>query len=789
MTGEHIAVLAKDDECLKALMLLTAEIRNGTLPDSVREFLVACRMLFTHKGETVRPLAVVATLYRLAGITATEDVGEQAAARMYPVQLGVGVRGGPELAAQMLQALLLGPAPPDEEADHPWRGQELAGCAADFVNAFNEADRARMLTRVFAEPSFRLVWRFVHWSYKRPAILIALTKPGELAFQLLSQQGVRQGDAMGCFLFAWTIHNTILRALQGTSVRAIAILDDINFVGPATELPTVVRNMKEYAREDKLTLSGPKTKYLWFHDSAPPPALQEASVADAIEIVSLKELIGCPIGHDRAAVHAALTSKVSEHERFFRVLLEDSMPTQCAFILLRASGVPRFNYLNRTSLPQDTRMAARSFDALVVQTLARKLGVDPESLSDATRALIRLPARHGGAGLISQEEIGPLAFLGSLAQAAYLLNDPMLRARVCANPLLRQALEEMEGRIEALDDARHLLPDDRSLPGLLDLYGNEQLVRAHRPATVAPTVPAPPPLPPRHRQVRGGGGPQARRVHPAEHLQRLLSSELHSARQRALLGTLPLAHRVAVQSAGGTHGSAWLNAIPTDPLTTMSDEEYRVALHIRMRHPPATLMSHCVCDGRIDVSDAQNHYLGCPQLMHSTGTYRHNMVTQALASVFRRAGASVQVEAPTGVGFRRFDILAIFAHRTLALDVSVPHPTCRTYLAARRLTEEGAVAARAEAAKATAYAAEARDVGAAFHPFVIESYGHFGRSASALLRSLTELRAEITPPSSLSESTLLSLAVTACSIAVQRGNAACYREGNVRARERAATRR
>ena len=84
---------------------------------------------------------------------------------------------------------------------------------------------------------------------------------------------------------------------------------------------------------------------------------------------------------------------------------------------------------------------------------------------------------------------------------------------------------------------------------------------------------------------------------------------------------------------------------------------------------------------------------------------------------------------------------------------------------------------------------EARDIGAAFHPFVIESYGHFGQRASALLRSLSELRTEITPPSSLSESTLLSLAVTACSIAVQRGNAACYREGNVHARAAAAMRR
>ena len=115
-------------------------------------------------------------------------------------------------------------------------------------------------------------------------------------------------------------------------------------MGPATELPTVVRNIKEYAREIDLSLNAPKTKYLWLHDSDPPTALQEASVADSIEIVRLKELIGCPIGHDRAAVRAALNGIVSEHERFFRTLLEDSMPTQCAFILLRASGVPRLNY-------------------------------------------------------------------------------------------------------------------------------------------------------------------------------------------------------------------------------------------------------------------------------------------------------------------------------------------------------------------------------------------------------------------------------------------------------------
>ena len=152
-----------------------------------------------------------------------------------------------------------------------------------------------MLSRMFAEPSFRLVWRFVHWSYKRPALLIALTKANEIAFQLLSQQGVRQGDAMSCFLFAWTIHDTIIRALHGTSVRAIAILDDVTLVGPAMEVPIVVRNVKAYARELALSLNANKTKYLWLHAADPPPALQAASVTDSIEIVRLKELLAVPL--------------------------------------------------------------------------------------------------------------------------------------------------------------------------------------------------------------------------------------------------------------------------------------------------------------------------------------------------------------------------------------------------------------------------------------------------------------------------------------------------------------
>jgi hypothetical protein len=513
-------------------------------------------------------------------------------------------------------------------------------------------------------------------------------------------------------------------------------------------------------------------------------------------ITTVVELLGSPMGGDREAVQAQLLEIVRSHDRFFEGLQQPQVPLQTAYILLRASGIPRLNYTNRTAYPADAATAARRFDELVVRALSLKMGrVLPEpGTAERTRTdgLISLPIKLGGLGLTRQREIAPLAFLGSFAQAAFLLNDPLLRARALANPLLSAAVAEAAAQVDRLTDADahigHLVPENLTVASALDFYGNVALPPrpGRAPMTTAPPpLPRPPPPPPRRPQApdAAAAGGRHRFAHPAEQLQSHLSSEWHALQQRVLVQAQPPVHQTAIRCAAGTYASAWLNTLPTEQMTTMADDDFNTALSLRLRLPglPA-LPATCFC-GEIIGSDANNHFLGCVQLSQSSGNLRHDAVKQTLAQALRRVGASVMVEPATGQGMRRFDLLVVSGARTFAIDVAVPHPCARGYVAVPSHARPGSVAELTEQNKTREYAEDARRFGAVFVPFVLETLGHIGRPAARFLNQLPALAVNAPSLGGPSPAAIRALAIAGCSVAVQRGNAACYREGLTRTTE------
>ena len=106
---------------------------------------------------------------------------------LFPVQLGVAIPGATELIGRAADFLLGSPS----------SGKLLL--QVDLRNAFNSVNRAQLLQRVReTAPGFSQWAEFI---YGQPAPLI-LTK-GQ---QLLSQEGVQQGDPLGPLLFALSIH-------------------------------------------------------------------------------------------------------------------------------------------------------------------------------------------------------------------------------------------------------------------------------------------------------------------------------------------------------------------------------------------------------------------------------------------------------------------------------------------------------------------------------------------------------------------------------------------------------
>ena len=797
MTGEHVAVLLDDPECLQLFLEFATYVRNGRVQEPGRAYLVAAQLIFITKDTTVRPIGIPETVYRFCALTVAEDVGAAAAEHMFPLQCGVGVRGGSELVSQTLQALLYAPAPADEvDAPPDWRGEQLAGVAVDVTNAFNSVSRVSILSSLFAMPAYRTAWRFVHWAYRDHGVLVVLDGHGGVAFQMWSQQGVRQGDPVSPFLFSVAVQPVLIEVKNTTGAALFAILDDITIVTIARTVERAFVLLQQRLFDVcGLTVSLRKTKGLWLHSTPVPAELVafEQHTHVQISITPLK-VLGNPLGADRRAVKNSLLDIVDDHARFFARLLHPDLPMQCAFTLLRLCGLPGFNYVSRTALPQDAAEAAALFDQRVLEAFTQLVHQrdDPAALSESTRRLAQLPLRLGGLGLTSQADIGPLAWYGGLAQASYVLRGTA-RQRVEGNPLLAEGIRLVAARVDTIcrvdgrfsDTRRRALPlpaDDLSPASTLQHYGTADMppARAHlRTSTAAPNRPA------GRARARPRGDDDEQPDHPAERLQAALSRPLLEQRQRSLLRGLSVAHQVAVRHAGGTLASAWLLALPTDGATTLPDDHYRIALRTRARLPPLRSQpTYCFCGHRMEALDANNHHLGCLQLRASGHSFRHDLVKQALASVLRRAGAAVTVEKATGRGLRRFDLFMAAGARTIALDVTVVHSNTPGRLgAALGLARVGAAVAMAERNKcegADGYVQEAVNAGAEFVAFAMDTYGHMGKQAKEFLNAIPAFATPGADARGLSPEELRELAKHAVAIALQKGNALAYIEGRYR---------
>ena len=58
---------------------------------------------------------------------------------------------------------------------------------------------------------------------------------GKVASVLASSEGVKQGDALASLLFALSMKSIYADSVKGLNCHAVAVMDDIYFVGPPAE--------------------------------------------------------------------------------------------------------------------------------------------------------------------------------------------------------------------------------------------------------------------------------------------------------------------------------------------------------------------------------------------------------------------------------------------------------------------------------------------------------------------------------------------------------------------------
>jgi hypothetical protein len=300
-TGELVAPLVSDPECLEGIATLVKDMLNGDVDVDSHSVLTASLLIpIPKEGGGVRPIAIGEAFYRLATMYGVGLVSSELPKIFEPIQLGVGARGGVSRALHMIQAKL------------EMGGPDTILLKCDIKNAFNERKREQILADLLKEEKLRPLWRFAHWAYRTPSPLLVLDH-GVFAGLLMSEQGVRQGDGLASLLFSLSVQKFYERCTQelkeGKSVVKVAIADDFNILGPPA---AVIETFKAFLREIKdsgLEVRMVKCGILWPHKGPVPAVVREFVTETQMPVYTgAMETLGSVVGFDKQLIHNGLPS-------------------------------------------------------------------------------------------------------------------------------------------------------------------------------------------------------------------------------------------------------------------------------------------------------------------------------------------------------------------------------------------------------------------------------------------------------------------------------------------------
>jgi hypothetical protein len=287
--------------------------------------------------------------------------------------------------------------------------------SSDISNAFNTCSRSHTLSTLFESPSLSPIFRLAHWSYGTTSPLLLMDR-GRIAAQLLSCEGVRQGDALASLLCALSLRSTYSSSIDGLDCHAVAVMDDFYIFGPADGTFTGYDRFLAHLPNINLTSNLSKSNILLNEEYLTNGLINNCTSRHLPYSTISIAALGSILTRDSDIFSDWLVEQVKNiHEPFFKLLLDPRLPSQHAFTLLRNSMVPRMNYFSRTTPPPILVSAARDFDRLVVDTFCRRMALP--AITDEARLQLQLPVREGGFGLSSVQAVSPSAWYSAFANS------------------------------------------------------------------------------------------------------------------------------------------------------------------------------------------------------------------------------------------------------------------------------------------------------------------------------------------------------------------------------------
>ena len=367
-------------------------VLSGSCPSQIIPLFFGARLIaLNKKSGGVRPIAVGCVLRRLIAKCAVSFSVSKLVSYFSPRQLGVGIHGGCEAAVHAARRFL---STLDE-------GSVLA--KLDFSNAFNCIHRDAVLLAV--HDKLPEIFNFCHLAYAQSSLLVF----GD--FQILSEEGIQQGDPLGPLLFCLTIQ-PLLSSLQ--SSLTIGFMDDVTLGGRVDVVANDIQHINCFGATLGLNLNITKCELISSSVVTPPFQLLKSFI---LVLPADATLLGAPCLAGRK-LDIALDACCLDLQRAIERL--SLLESHDALVLLRSCfSASKLMYLLRCS-PCYGHPKLDVFDNLLKDGLSRITNTD---LNEIQWLQASLPVRFGGIGVRRVASLAISAYLASAASTLELQNS------------------------------------------------------------------------------------------------------------------------------------------------------------------------------------------------------------------------------------------------------------------------------------------------------------------------------------------------------------------------------
>lgn len=626
--------------------------------------------------------------------------------------------------------------------------------SADQKNAFNSRERFHMLSSLYSHKSLAALWRIADWAYSTNIPLWVRDSKGNIVYTILSSNGSRQCDPLGMILYALSMRPIFNKtALHSADVHCVAFADDFNIIDPPAAALKAYREFLRLCKADGSIELNKKKKFMYyFHTKPLPNGFLQETEALGFEWVKNKGIIlGAPTGFDDHDVEEVTVEIIQKYTPFFERLQHHEMPEVIADQRLRKCGVPCPGYIARTVAPHRTQLSTSISDRWFEEAYVNKHKFTREDWTGNIAMHASLPIGFSGMGLRKHHAIRPFAYWSAAARAVErftLTDDDNLVHPLNISPTSPYAsqLKDIWSTITSAypetlrpkHNHSHLMPPTGDINTILKYYSkpsNSKIVNDYN------AVP--------HPQI------QLTKIYNTHQLRSLIDTSGHVDKAR-------------LRSCKGNRSSRWMQPAPIGEMY-LDDRVCRTANRLRLgiKKSSKSRSVRCACG---EDAKGGEHFFVCTYIKDGPVTLRHNLVKDALINFVQLVNGNTKNLDNKGSFTKstgeRTDIEIFLGSSYYLVDVQVKHPIAKSN-SSKAMKALGA-ATKCEEDKIKKHQEKANKLGAVFVPYVIESFGAFGKEADAFNKIIADFGVHYN--STMPRDELLDFIIYKVAEAIQLGN-------------------